>query len=263
MISKEPVATESAPARGNTNGIVWVYLIAITAAEVITTFVNPVAGVIIHGMLLVLLIVHATRVWHEPVHELLLSLSIAPLIRILSLTLPLTQFALIQWFVLTSIPLFLTAFIIIRLLNLRREEIGLRVGDLPVQLLIALLGFGLGVMEYVILHPQPLIPALTLDALWGAAVILLVCTGFAEELFFRGLLQRTAYAALGRLGIVYVAALFAVLHIGYQSLLDVAFVFGVGLLFGYLVLSTRSLLGVTLAHGLTNILLFLVLPHLR
>jgi len=45
-----------------------------------------------------------------------------------------------------------------------------------------------------------------------------------------------------------------------RSLLDVLFVGVVGLFFGWVVHRTRSLLGVTLAHGLTNIILFLVMP---
>jgi membrane protease YdiL (CAAX protease family) len=57
-----------------------------------------------------------------------------------------------------------------------------------------------------------------------------------------------------------VALFFGVLHVGYQSLVDVIFVTGVGLLFGWIVLRTRSIIGVTLAHGLTNIMLFLIMP---
>ena len=66
--------------------------------------------------------------------------------------------------------------------------------------------------------------------------------------------------ALGRFGLLYVALLFAVLHIGYRSVLDVVFVFGVALLFGWVAEATWSLLGVTLAHGVTNIVLFLIMP---
>ncbi len=56
--------------------------------------------------------------------------------------------------------------------------------------------------------------------------------------------------------------LFAVLHIGFLSLIDVVFVFAVALFFGWVVKKTGSLLGVTLAHGITNILLYLVVPFL-
>ena len=95
-----------------------------------------------------------------------------------------------------------------------------------------------------------------------ASVILMVSTGFAEELIFRGVIQRASIQALGRFGLLYVAILFAVLHIGYGSIPDLILVFTVALLFGWVAEATWSLLGVTLAHGLTNIVLFLVMPFL-
>jgi membrane protease YdiL (CAAX protease family) len=88
----------------------------------------------------------------------------------------------------------------------------------------------------------------------------MACTGFVEELIFRGVMQRASVRAVGRFGWLYVALLFAVLHVGYRSVADVIFVFGVALMFGWVVESTRSLLGVTLAHGLTNVVLFLIMP---
>jgi LysM repeat protein len=75
-------------------------------------------------------------------------------------------------------------------------------------------------------------------------------------------MQSASRQALGKASILYVAVVFAVLHLGYKSVSDVAFVFAVGLLFGWLVARTRSLLGVTLAHGVTNITLYLVVPFL-
>jgi membrane protease YdiL (CAAX protease family) len=53
-----------------------------------------------------------------------------------------------------------------------------------------------------------------------------------------------------------------VLHFGYHSLLDVVFVFAVAVFFGWVLLRTRSIVGVTLSHGLTKIRLFLVFPLL-
>ena len=93
------------------------------------------------------------------------------------------------------------------------------------------------------------------------ALILLVGTGVVEELIFRGILQYTADEVYGSWrGIVFVSVLFAVLHIGHLSVLDVVFVFFVALYFGAAVRWTRSLIGVSIAHGLTNIMLFIVLP---
>ena len=81
-----------------------------------------------------------------------------------------------------------------------------------------------------------------------------------EELIFRGVLQHTAVESFRWWGVVYVSLLFAVLHVGFLSWLDVIFVFGVALFFGWVVKKTGSLLGVTLSHGITNIVLFLIVP---
>jgi len=100
----------------------------------------------------------------------------------------------------------------------------------------------------------------SLEQVWLPALILLVFTGFLEEYIFRGLMQRAAGAVMARFGLIYVSLLFAVLHIGYRSLADFAFVFCVGLGFSLVAQRTRSIWGVTLAHGLTNITLFLIYP---
>jgi len=119
----------------------------------------------------------------------------------------------------------------------------------------------IGYLEYLILKPEPLIKTFTWAHWLGAALILLISTGFLEELIFRQMMQKTAVKRLGKLfGIVYVAAIFAVLHIGYSSFTDVLFVFAVGLFFGWAVDKTGSIVGVTLAHGLANITLFLIFP---
>jgi membrane protease YdiL (CAAX protease family) len=43
-------------------------------------------------------------------------------------------------------------------------------------------------------------------------------------------------------------------------MLDVIFVFLVAMFFGFVVTRTRSILGVTIAHGLTNVGLFIFFP---
>ena len=69
------------------------------------------------------------------------------------------------------------------------------------------------------------------------------------------MLQASALTCLGRWGLVYASGLVAALYIGYLSAPNVAFVFGVSLGFAWLVARTGSLLGVSLAHGLTNVAL--------
>ena len=107
---------------------------------------------------------------------------------------------------------------------------------------------------------------LTWQKVLPPALIIIVCTGFVEEFIFRGVLQRTAIEAFGWRGIAYISALFAILHMGHRGpfpwIVDVVFVFAVALFFGWVVKKVGSLFGVTLAHGITNVLLLIVFPLL-
>lgn len=240
--------------------ICWIVLALVSAAEVITSAVHVQTGLILHTSVLIGLLAISALSRSESMRKLSLALVLAPLIRLLSLSLPLPDFPQIEWYPIVSIPLLVTLWLIVRQGRVSTREMGLRPGNLLVQLMIMGFGVGLGALEYSILQPAPLIRPFTWPALVSAALILTIFTGFSEEIIFRGLLQSLAIPVLGRWALIYVALLFGALHAGYLSVVDVVFVFAVGLLFAYIVYWGRSILGVTLAHGLTNIFLFLVMP---
>jgi membrane protease YdiL (CAAX protease family) len=246
----------------NPSLIAWGYLFLISLAEIVTILVEPRWGLTLYFGVLFMLLTHASLVWDQPLHHLLLSLTLAPLNRIFSLCLPLTPFPVIYWYLIISVPLFVAIRMVIKTLKLSPRSIGLSWGShLWLQLFVTLTGLGLGYVEYLILAPKPLIQELTLQQFVIPSLILLVSTGFLEELLFRGVMQPAAVETLARRGgILYIALLFTILHIGYQSVADLMFVFIVGLYFGWVVDKTNSLLGVTLAHGLVNIFLFLIFP---
>lgn len=238
------------------------YLATIALAELLTTVEHQRAGLILHGVLLVILLVHASLTAGDASHRLLLGLALAPLIRMLSLSLPLLRFPQLYWYLIISIPLFVAAVLMVRVLGYSREQVGFTISRVPLQLLAGLTGVTFGVAEYFILKPHSLLLNNTWLGAAASGLILLVCTGFSEEFMFRGLIQRASIQTLGRFGLLYTALLFAVLHIGYRSVADLVFVFSVALLFGWVAEATWCLLGVTLAHGITNIVLFLVMPSL-
>jgi len=239
-----------------------IYLLVITLAEMVTIFYMPVVGIGCYLLILVALLLHSALGFAGEYHyrQLFLSLALVPLVRIISLSMPLINIPQLWWYPIIYAPLLAAAFVAVRLLDYSLADVGLRIKSLPVQLGVALTGFFFGVAEYYILRTEPLIAELTWQEIWLPALILLVSTGFVEEFIFRGVLQRTAMGAFRGWGIVYVSLLFAVLHAGFLSWLDIIFVFAVALFFGWVVKRTGSLLGVTLAHGITNILLFLILP---
>ncbi len=238
-----------------------IYLLAITAAELVTVLVQPMWGLVCHAIVLIAVVMHSALASDSRYRHLVLSLALVPLVRIISLGMPLVDIPQIWWYPIIYVPLLAATIVVMRILGQRAREVGLNFGSLPVQLAVGLSGFLLGVAEYLILAPQPMIAELTWQEVWLPALIFLMCTGFVEEFIFRGVLQRTAVAVFGSWwGIIYVSLLFAVLHVGFLSLIDVVFVFIVALFFGWVVKKTGSLFGVTLAHGITNILLYLVVP---
>jgi hypothetical protein len=149
-----------------------------------------------------------------------------------------------------------------RRINFTARQIGLAVRRPYLQLAVGLSGFALGIIEYLILRPKPIVPELTWGAVLTAIFIMVVGTGFVEEFIFRGIAQKAAIEVLGRWGIPYIAFIFAIVHLIHHSLIDIVFVFAVGLFFGLVVKKTGSLLGVTLSHGITNVILYVIIPSI-
>ena len=238
-----------------------IYLAAITIAEVVTVLVQPIWGIAIYIVVLAAVIVHSALASEPRLQQLALSLALVPLVRIISLCMPLANIPLVWQYPITYVPLLIAAVLVIRILGYSREDVGLTFRLSTVQLAVALSGLALGVIEYLILTEEAEAAGLILqETRLLAAFLLLVCTGFGEELIFRGVLQRSAVAAFGNWGIVYVSLLFAIVHLIHHSAIDIAFVFVIALFFGWVVKKTGSLLGVTLSHGITNIILYLVVP---
>ena len=205
--------------------------------------------------------------------QLLVAVSLASLVRIFSLAVPRFTFLAapetdplntIPWLALVSIPLLVSVAAVAYVQRLWPRDLGLlvrRIQEVPLQFAVALTGIPLGLLEYSILRPDPWIPPTSVGWLLGGAVVIFLATGLSEELIFRGILLKRAVEALGgRYGLLYVTAIFASLHIFFLSGLDLAFVFGVGLFYGFIVLNTRNLWGVILSHSLGNVILYLVAP---
>jgi hypothetical protein len=174
---------------------------------------------------------------------------------------PLADIPSIYWPVIIAVPLLVGAFLVIRRLGFSLREVGLARSGIPLQLLMGgSAGFLLGLAGYYVLKtPEPLVSSLDVNQILLLAGVFLIA-GFAEEVTFRGVMQRSAMDALGRWGWIYVAFLFAILQIGYLSVFHCLFALAIGLLFGWVVWRTGSIFGVILAHGVINITLYLIAP---
>jgi uncharacterized protein len=243
---------------------IWLSLIIlglVAAGEGAIVFKFPLLGVGCHVLALVVLFYGLQATTERSAGHFLSVLLIGPLIRLLSLALPVTLWSPTLGYLMVSLPLFAGVAVVMKLIAWRWTDLGFWKGDPLLQIAIGMGGVGLGWIQHRILMPDPLAPAPTWSSIWLPAVVLFVCTGLLQELIFRGLIMRAAVPIFGVGGaVLYSATLFALMHVGYASFLNVGFVFGVGLLFGWLVTRTGSLFGTTLAHGLTNVSLFLVWP---
>lgn len=236
------------------------YLFVLIVGEIVASFVSAAVGLALYGVLLAAMFLHAARTWEEPIHNLILSLTIVPIARLIGHAFPADAVPLPYQYLNIGLPLLVAVALGIYALGISWREIGVNAQGLLLQIPIALTGIVFGVIWYnIATMPHPLDPAPgTSLALLGFAIVF--STGFVEELAFRGLIQWAASEVLGGAGVVYVAALYALLHVGYQSWQLMAFVFVAGLFFGWAVAKTRNILGVMLAHSLLNILAYVVLP---
>lgn len=237
------------------------YLSALIAAELTITFFNMELGLVAETVILFALLFHSSLIESYNISNLLRSMMVLPMIRIVGLSLPIMQIPPLYWFLVISIPLFAASYVLIREQRLNRKKVGLILGNIPVQLIIGLSGLLLGFIEFLILKPQPLISTFSLVPLVTGIIIITISTGLAEELLFRGIIQRNAENMFGgAFGLLYASLLFTALHIGWHSFLDLVFVFIVSMFYGYVFQKTGSIFGITLAHGISNSVLFLVMP---
>ena len=81
------------------------YLLVVTIAEVVTVFYLPVMGIVIHILLLATLITRSALTNERLYRQLFLSLVLVPLVRIISLSMPLAGIPTIWWYPIVYAPL--------------------------------------------------------------------------------------------------------------------------------------------------------------
>lgn len=255
-----PVGSPAGTLRNRWSFFLLLYLLLFGLAELLATGQQDSLGLWLHVGLFSTLLLHAMRAV-RPFRDLLTAMTVLPLIRLLAFTMPLSLTDQVNWFPMVGTPLLIGVVIAATLVGYSRKDLGLRVTSISLQLAIAVTGVLIGLLERLLVQPSALAPSFDLPHLIWPMLSLLIFTGFSEELLFRGLLQRAAVEALApRWGIIYTSLLFSAFHLGWQSPLDVVYVGIVGAFFGFMAYRTGSIVGVSLAHGLANIMLFIILP---
>jgi membrane protease YdiL (CAAX protease family) len=241
----------------------WVYLCALGVAETISDLWHAVVGIWLHVLLAAVLLARGARSWDQPDGRFYLTISVMPFVRILNFSISPHFLEGVWYYVAAEAPVLLGVISATRVLELPRSELGLvRPRSLLLSAAVLAGGVAAGWLERFIIRPPALVPSAGLTDILLPALLLILFTGFTEEVLFRGLIQQEVVRRLGVVpGVMFTTAGWALLHIGWHSLLDVFFVFSVGLIWGAVRQWNGSTIDLGIAHGLANVMLFLVLPY--
>ncbi len=229
----------------------------IAAAELLIFFGHLYAGVTIHAINLIFLVLSAAYTENE-VYPVLMLL---PLFRLLNLAMPVFFKITLYSYPLVYAPMFLPIYLIIKNKSLSREELGLTLRGIHYLPLGIAIGMLLGWGEYSLLRPQVLTQSVGMAGLLELSVVMIFFVGFVEEFIFRSAIQTVACKRLGQIqGVLFTSFLFGFMHGGYHLAAEILFAFCAGLVFGIMFLKTASLPLIVMAHGMTNVSLFLIVP---
>jgi uncharacterized protein len=148
-----------------------------------------------------------------------------------------------------------------RALDYNLYDIGFNEKKILFQIPVIILGVGFGIADYFILRPGSLVTGYGFEWLIFPSLTLIISTGFIEELAFRGVMQQST-SIFGNWGWIFVAITYSILQISHGNFLHCLFILVVSIIYGWVVKKTGSLVGVSISHGLLNIVLFLVLPNI-
>ena len=230
----------------------------IVLAELLIFYSRMEAGVVVHAVNLGLLILSSIYVENR----LYTSLLLLPLFRLLNVAMPVFFNLTLYTYPLVYAPMFLPIYFILKERMFSVGEIGATMKSFWIYLPLATaVGFAVGWGEYQVLRPGMILPALTLENVLTLSIIMIVFVGFIEEFVFRSALQTVLEERMGPVGgLLLTSIIFGFMHSGYHIPLEVVYVSFAGMAFGVLFWATKSLPIISLAHGITNVALFALVP---
>jgi hypothetical protein len=99
---------------------------------------------------------------------------------------PLANIPQIWWYPIIYMPLLLATFQVMCLMGANIDRVGLNLRSIKFQIIIALSGLVIGVLEYLILTEEARVTGQILGEAWLlSAFFLVICTGFIEEVGYK------------------------------------------------------------------------------
>ena len=243
-------------------------MIAIVTGELLIFIGNGTAGMAVHVINLQMILISmftpgekADQVVLDK--QILQALLLVLELRIINMSMPFFFTMTLYWYPLVYSPLFISIYLILRNQDISLDEIGVTAKNLYFYFCLAIpVALGLALVEYHIIHPDPLIPNLGITNFITLTIIMIMFVALVEELVFRSILQTRLQQSMDNWnGLLVASILFGVMHSGYGLVHEVAFMTVAGLIIGYAYQKTGSLPFVVMVHGMINILLFGLLPY--
>lgn len=231
--------------------------LALVAAELTFSFLGR-TGIVLYFIIFWSLVWNSFKALGTLASKTYVCLTLVPLIRIFSVALPLSNLPILYWYILISIPLFLSAFSTAKLVRFSGFDPMSVGGSQPKQLAVGGLGVVLGWIGSHLPLGRPFTFVVESQQVWMSVIVLILCTGFLEELVFRGIIYQAVKKEMGaKHAIVLVSTFNSSLYLSNLSLNQFFYVFIAVLIISVVYEKQQSLLGVSLAHGLLNITLML------
>ena len=247
------------------------YGIAFLIAEIMIAYVNLIAGAALHAIILITAVQHGilwerSRSWRRhglygDMMTFLLCWPLADLTRLAGIGLPLDHLALEIRPGIVALVLEVGVVSVLRASALSWEDLGLWHPEARPELLMGAAGLPLGLIAFMLTSRSNLGQTRGVVAIVVSAA-LVACVGAAEEMIFRGLLQKACVGILGWVGVPFTAVLSAAPLLSDRSLGVFLYGFLVALLFGLWVYRRRNLMGVVIAHGVLAATMSVIWPHL-
>jgi membrane protease YdiL (CAAX protease family) len=234
---------------------------AIVLAELLLFRSNIWQGLSLHLLALVSMPFMMAVLRDRQAIYVLQALVLLPLIRLINVSMPISD-APLMLFIVVYIPLLVPVYLVIRHQGLTDVKLGIIYERLFVYIPLAVvIGVLLGAGEHLLIGSGYQIAGLSDPFIMVFASIVLFYVGLIEELIFRSLIQTRLEGLFGMTpGLLAASLLFGVMHSVYGEITEIIYIFAVGIVLGYMFQRTRSLPMVAAAHGVANIMLFVLLP---
>ena len=246
----------------------WTYvpILSLIAGELLIFNGNIFPGLgihIINLLLIILLIIFGNL--NLDIKNILQGLTLVILLRVVNLSMP--QFfttTLLQYPLIYGV-MFIPIYNVVKNQQISSKELGINFNKFYIYLPIAILiGIVMAIIEYGILGPTALIDNIRFSNIALITIIMTVFIGTVEGIIFGPILQTRLKNVFGlRYGILLSGVIFGVMHSTYGIINEILFATMFGIILGYIFQKTKSLPFTVSILGVTNIMLFGILPLLK